>query len=200
MSARTENKRGPYAKTQERRQAISEAVFELVQLHGHRGLTTADVARRAGVTEATVLYHFPSKEHLFVAAMEYPWTRGPGPRDELGSLADVERHLFVVTRHTTARPFVAQLYGSLMAEASHPDHPGHEPLRVRTDRMIGLFQDVFARLAAGGEVELAHDPQRCARLFIAAWDGLQAQWLVTQDFNLGAEVVAVFRALARAPR
>lgn len=190
-------RRGPYAKTRERRLAICAAVFELVQIRGHRDITTADVARRAGVTEATVLYHFPSKEHLFAAALEYPATiEAPDFATELDSVAAVEEHLAAISRSNMARPLMARLYGVLQAEAPDPAHPAHPLFVDRTERLVTLFSGVLRRLAERGEVRLASSPERSARLLVAAWDGLQAQWLTSPDFNLAVEVVEAFRAIA----
>jgi hypothetical protein len=41
------------------------------------------------------------------------------------------------------------------------------------------------------------EPERFARQLMALWDGLQTEWLVTPSFDLGAEVGAGLRALAR---
>ena len=62
--------RGPYAKTAERKASIAEAALELIRESGHRSLLVADVARRAGVSERTLFYHFPTRDHVLVAALE----------------------------------------------------------------------------------------------------------------------------------
>ena len=55
-------KRGSYAKSELRKQAISEAALALIMERGHRAVTVAEVADRAGVSEPSVFYHFPTKE------------------------------------------------------------------------------------------------------------------------------------------
>ncbi|NTW42822.1 MAG: TetR family transcriptional regulator, partial [Cellulomonadaceae bacterium] len=71
MTTAARKERGPYARTALRREQIARASLEIVVELGHENLTTAEVARRAGSSEATALYHFPSKDHLLVAALEH---------------------------------------------------------------------------------------------------------------------------------
>jgi AcrR family transcriptional regulator len=57
-------------KKQQTRQEISDAAFELFSARGFEQVTVADVARRAGVSEATVFNYFASKEDLVYSRME----------------------------------------------------------------------------------------------------------------------------------
>ena len=66
----TTRTRKPYAKTVERRLAVARAALEIIREKGHRALTTAEVASRACMSETAMLYHFPSRDHILVAAME----------------------------------------------------------------------------------------------------------------------------------
>ena len=50
---------------------ILRASLELFQVHGIKKTTTNDIARKAGISPATVYNHFGSKEDLVRAAVEY---------------------------------------------------------------------------------------------------------------------------------
>ena len=50
---------------------ILRATLELFQVHGIKKTTTHDIARKAGVSPATVYNHFGSKEDLIRAAVKY---------------------------------------------------------------------------------------------------------------------------------
>ena len=63
-------RRGPYAKTQARRAEIARAALDVVTTDGHKAVTVASVAARSGLSEATVAYHFATRDHLLVAAVE----------------------------------------------------------------------------------------------------------------------------------
>lgn len=53
-----------------RRQAIVEAVRDVFAQKGFDGTTTRELARAAGVSEALLYKHFPSKESLFAAMLD----------------------------------------------------------------------------------------------------------------------------------
>lgn len=53
------------------RQRVLAAAFEVLRERGCAGFTTAEVARRAGVSRGAQLHHFPSKHELVTAAMEH---------------------------------------------------------------------------------------------------------------------------------
>jgi AcrR family transcriptional regulator len=53
------------------KERILRAVLELFQVHGIKKTTTNDVARKAGVSPATVYNHFGCKEDLVRAAVKY---------------------------------------------------------------------------------------------------------------------------------
>jgi AcrR family transcriptional regulator len=54
----------------ERRSAIVEAATKVFAENGFHGTTTRELARAAGVSEALLYKHFPSKESLFTAMLE----------------------------------------------------------------------------------------------------------------------------------
>ncbi len=61
-----------YERRMERnKERILRATLELFQIHGIKKTTTYDIARKAGVSPATVYNHFGSKEDLVHAAVKY---------------------------------------------------------------------------------------------------------------------------------
>ena len=57
-------------KKRQTRRAIAEAARRLFREHGFDGITVADVAKAADVSEQTVFNYFPTKEDLFFSGME----------------------------------------------------------------------------------------------------------------------------------
>jgi AcrR family transcriptional regulator len=53
------------------RRRLLEAAVECLAEHGWSGSTVAVVAERAGVTRGAAQHHFPTREDLFTAAVEY---------------------------------------------------------------------------------------------------------------------------------
>lgn len=54
----------------ERRQQIISTATEVFSRHGFQGTTLRQLARRAGISEAMIYHHFPSKEALYDAILE----------------------------------------------------------------------------------------------------------------------------------
>ena len=54
---------------EETRQRLLEATVECLFERGYIGMTTAEVAQRAGVSKGAQQYHFPKKEELATAAL-----------------------------------------------------------------------------------------------------------------------------------
>src|SRR4051812_16804213 len=54
-----------------RRLLLVEAAYHLIAEKGVLGLRIRDVADRAGVNHTTLIYHFPTKESLLAAVIEY---------------------------------------------------------------------------------------------------------------------------------
>lgn len=180
----TAGPRGSYARTKERRRTIADAALALVIERGHRAVTTLAVANRAGMSEAGLLYHYPSKELLLVAAL------ARFDEQQLSQLAPGEALASAPERAALGvrRTNIVHLYTALLSEAANPDHPAHDYFtqRWRVGREIPA-RDI-ALLQERGEVDPGIDPQRAATWILAAWDGLQSHWLVDPTFDIETEL------------
>jgi TetR/AcrR family transcriptional regulator len=58
----------------ERRQALIETAIRVFAAGSYRGVTTAEIAREAGVSEPILYRHFASKRDLYLAAVEHVWS------------------------------------------------------------------------------------------------------------------------------
>lgn len=65
------SRRTQAARSGEMKRRILEAAFAVLKERGFAGFTTPEVARRAGVSRGAQVHHFPSKNDLVTAAMEY---------------------------------------------------------------------------------------------------------------------------------
>ena len=57
----------------ERRQALIETAIKAFAAGSYRGVTTAEIARAAGISEPILYRHFASKRDLYLAAVEHVW-------------------------------------------------------------------------------------------------------------------------------
>jgi AcrR family transcriptional regulator len=67
--------RGPRMPAAERRQAVLETACKVFSRRSYRGVTTADIAHEAGVSEPILYRHFTSKRDLYIACLDLAWHR-----------------------------------------------------------------------------------------------------------------------------
>lgn len=191
---------------------MARAALEVVLEKGHRALTTAEVASKAGMSETAMLYHFPSRDHILVAAMELADQQNLAAflAEEDNRTQSADGALFAgersddwdaarLARLANQEQATACLYLALLAEAPNPEHPAHEYVKDRTERALLEFTASIKRRQSAGKAHPDIDPRGVARQMMAAWSGLRAQWLVDPSFDLAYEVAEAYRALTWYP-
>jgi AcrR family transcriptional regulator len=87
----------------ERRQALLDTALRIFSARSYRGVTTADIAREAGVSEPVLYRHFASKRDLYLACVEEAWqdllrsweqavAGAERPAEWMPAMAAVDRH------------------------------------------------------------------------------------------------------------
>src|SRR4051794_40798075 len=137
----TAARRGTYAKGRERREAILAAANERFAARGFRGASLAAIAKQVGLTEAGVLHHFPSKEHLLLELLELRHEH-----DVERIVRTLEAHpvyldaLLALCRENQGTPGLVRLFTILAAESVDGGHPAH-PWTVER------YRDLRSRIA-----------------------------------------------------
>jgi AcrR family transcriptional regulator len=186
------SKRGPYAKSDVRRRSLSAAALELVRQKGHRNVAIAEIAELAQTSEPTVYYHFPTKESLLIAALRQHDDENIRARGhEEGAIADMGSRAEIGVRRTN----YARLYNELAGAAADHDHPANAFFQERWARSLGVVATDIRRLQALGRVPAGVDADAAAHLLLAAWEGLQLQWMQGPPFDIRALIEAHIRAL-----
>ncbi|MEU5883046.1 lipase family protein [Spirillospora sp. NPDC047279] len=114
-------------------------MLDIVVEKGHRGVTTAEVAERAGTREPTVLYHFPSKDHLLVAALRRSDEEQAAADSGGDADADLPARLRAFADSVTRRAGVLRLYAALAGEATTPGHPAQEYFAQRYAATVARY-------------------------------------------------------------
>jgi AcrR family transcriptional regulator len=174
--------RGEYAKTAEKREAILDAALEVFAESGYRAGSLREVAVRVGMSEAGLLHHFRSKSTLLEAVLERRDDRSQTlmPVESDDGVA-VVRGLVDLARYNASVPGVVELYCTLSAEATSPDHPAHAYFLRRYAYTRGVLERSFRQLATEGRLRGGMNPRRAAIMVIAMMDGLQVQWLLDRE-------------------
>ncbi len=97
MSERNETlSRVPQAERSARMQRrLAQAAYEVIRDGGYVHFRTAAVARAAGVSQGAQLHHFPTKNSLAEAAIDYAWSQATS--DSLARIAAFEASQDIIT-------------------------------------------------------------------------------------------------------
>ena len=173
---------GGYPKGRIRREDILTAAVAVYGEAGYHGSSLREVAKRAGITHAGLLYYFPTKEALLAAVLERRDAED-SEREQLHAPPgrEVLAHFIALAEHNVTHPGIVDLYSRLAAEAVAADHPAHDYF-VRHYRLAreSTFES-FRVLAEQGGLRDGVDPAAAALTFVALMDGLQVQWLTVPD-------------------
>ncbi|MFH8249020.1 TetR/AcrR family transcriptional regulator [Microbacterium sp. B2969] len=193
----TRRKRGPYAPTLKRRRAIAAAVLDLVDEVGPESLTTVQVAERSGTPETTVLYHFPTRDDLLVAALELA--------DELGAalhhVDDPEIRLDLDDFAASYRPPSIEdprfrLSRLVRGLAATPGTSAADYVHRRTQRQVEIFSRIFEQRKRDGLAHPDVDSVNLARQVIAMWEGLEIVFAAEPDVDGGRLLADAIRRLS----
>ena len=193
--------RGGYAKGRERRQEILRVAGDHFAAHGYRGASVAQIAQRAGITDAGLLHHFPSKEHLLLEVLR---ERDDHDLERFRRLAEAHSSyvdtLLGLCAENAAAPGLVQLFTVMASESIEPDHPGHEVFRARYRRFRARGAELLREAQARGEIRADLDLDRLSPQVLAVLDGLQLQWLLDPDeVDMVATLRDFLQRLAPAP-
>lgn len=189
------SRRGPYAKTADQRRRILEVAVDVFGRLGNRGSSLREIADKVGMSQAGVLHHFDSKDNLLLAVLEQ--------RDDDGeaspqSAADAYAGLRGLLERAQANPGLTQLFATISAEATDPEHPAHDFIVERYRRTVATFQAGAESAKKSGELVESVDSAALSRLLVAVMDGLQLQALLHNDANILASFDLLVDALGKA--
>src|SRR3954462_11448012 len=174
------NARGPYRTGIRRREQIIATAITVFGEYGYAGGSIRTIADRVGVSHATLLQHFGSKEGLLTAVLE-EWDRQTveARLADVSGLAYFRRLPAGMGAHQSNRGLL-ELFSTIAAEASSPAHPAHAFIQRRyTDNLATLATHLQHAVDAGDVAPLtAHEIEREVRLVTAVLDGIGLQWLL----------------------
>lgn len=165
----------------ERRAVTVEAVIELAASQNPGEITTAAIAKHMGLTQGALFRHFPSKEAILQAVMEWVAERLLARVDKAAQaaaspLAALEAvfmtHIDFVAQH----PGVPRmLFGELQRAV---DTPAKRMARTLIDRYGVRLAALIGQGKARGELDNEVDTAAAVTLFIGAIQGLIMQSLL----------------------
>jgi AcrR family transcriptional regulator len=155
----------------ERKAAVLECACGAFATGSYRGTTTAEIAKKAGITEPILYRHFASKRELYLAVLDESWRRlralwdatieaEDDPAYWLGALG---RAYF---ESADPRLSCADLWVQALTEASD-DAEIRKFLRAQMREVHGYVVGVIERSQGAGGILADRDPRAEAWLFIS---------------------------------
>lgn len=183
--------RGPYAKSARRREDIIDAATAIFAANGYHGGSLRDISRQLDLSLTSVVHHFKTKSDLLIAVLDNADHTGADWMPARMRAVGVRTALPELVVSNYSRPELLRLFTVLSAEASAPDHPAHEWFVHRYERVSEKLARAIAEDQALGRLSPAVDAVEAARRIIAAWDGLQLQWLLDSRQGMTAQIESV---------
>jgi len=194
--------RSAYLSAEERREVTVETVIDLAAEQNPTDITTGAIAKRMGVTQGALFRHFPSKDAILQAVMEWVSERllmridkatsaAASPLDALE--AAFTAHIEFISEH----PGVPRmLFGELQrAEQSVAKRMARALIRRYGERLGRLVAEGKKR----GELAAKLDDKAAVTLFIGTIQGLVMQSLIAGDIKrLRASAPGAFALYRRA--
>ncbi|ROO85330.1 TetR family transcriptional regulator [Actinocorallia herbida] len=125
-------------RSQAMRRRLLDATVRCLVEYGWSGTSTVLVSERAGVSRGAQLHHFPTKNHLVLAAVEHLWeSRAEAHRAAFAALPDGPDKVHRVV-HLLGEHFSGDLYTAALElwVAARSDAALHEAV-VRLEQRIG---------------------------------------------------------------
>ncbi|WP_426594077.1 TetR/AcrR family transcriptional regulator [Cellulomonas sp. McL0617] len=174
--------RGGYAKGRATREEILDSAMQLFGEVGYHTASLREVSARVGISHPGLLHHFPSKAALLEAVLvRRDEIDGAAYQADLDAGYEFFDALVRIVERNAARPGIVELFATLSAEATSPQHPAHRYFQDRYRLIIAGAVEGFERWRDEGRLHEGVDPATAARLMVAVMDGLQVQFLMDVD-------------------
>ena len=164
-----------------RRAAVLDAARRLFASQGFKGSSLAAIAQEAGITDAGLLYHFPTKNALLLAVI----AEGDREQDEaLEKVRDVQglpllERMAEFGADLEADPILTALDVTLSAENLSGGSEINAYFVGRYDRFRAMLTQAFEEARRAGDLTGDFDPGVEAANMTAVLDGLRLQWLLS---------------------
>lgn len=171
---------------EERRNVTVEAVIDLAGTMNPGDITTAAIAKHMHLTQGALFRHFPNKEAIWQAVMQWVATRlmaridkaAAGMDDPLAAIqAMFQAHVAFVAEHPGApRMLFAELQGAAMTQAKRL-------ARAMMTQYAARLNDLILAAKQRGDLPADLDVEAATVLFIGTIQGLVMQALISGDMG-----------------
>ncbi|MBL8559771.1 MAG: TetR/AcrR family transcriptional regulator [Hyphomonadaceae bacterium] len=178
----------------ERRAEILKVARKLFAQHGFRGTSLAMLAEIVGMTDAGLLYHFPSKNRLLLAVLE---ETDAAQESRMAGGVDTSDASYISAWAEFGKvleddPVLTALDVLISAEHLQTESDFNEYFRKRYESFRKRLVRSFEAGRAAGVFRKDFDPHTEAVLMLATLDGLRLQWLLSDGKISMADAMRYF--------
>ncbi|WGD36769.1 TetR/AcrR family transcriptional regulator [Lysinibacter sp. HNR] len=148
---------------------------------GYNGTSLDEIASRAGISKAGLLYHFRSKRELLDTLLAerdehnaWEFDQEALPLETIDSFRDV-------AANDIAHPTITRAFAVLLGESVALDSPVTDWFRQRYHDLEEQLRVALAEAVHEGQISGDFNAGEIAAEVIAVMDGLQIQWLLSGD-------------------
>jgi AcrR family transcriptional regulator len=166
-----------------RKERIVDVATRFLARNGARGTTLGDIAAEAGVSQAGLLYHFPTKDDLLHAVLDRRdefedallWSKGADPGLQIFDIiADI-------VRSWSERPEIVGLVAVLVAENVGDEGPLRPRLASKYQLTVDRIASTLSAAQQRGEIRAQTDTHLKSIEILAFLSGLEMAWLVSPE-------------------
>ncbi|MHC1742782.1 MAG: TetR/AcrR family transcriptional regulator [Syntrophobacteraceae bacterium] len=178
----------------ETRRKILVAAVRLFARQGYHKTTIADLAQAIGLTTGAVFHHFPSKEDLLEAVVEW-LARGikvysdATDHVEKPSIQVVHEVIHIMCDHFRRNPEATICLAALATEFAGSDHL----MENRLKEVYAVFVDSFGRILSA--CPWITNPRGAAIAFVGSVQGIAIQGLLREGENTIDELAEAFMTM-----
>ncbi|GGU41638.1 TetR/AcrR family transcriptional regulator [Streptomyces coeruleorubidus] len=186
MTSGARGPRGPYRTGIKTREQIVVAAAKAFGEKGYRAASLRQIAADVGLSPAALLRHFESKEDLLAAVLNW-WEAETAHREnpDLQGLRAIDQLRMSMAYHLEHRGLL-ELFITLTAEATNPEHPARDFVRRRYAQVVRTKTDQLLQAVQTGEIPplTEAEAESDIRALLAVMDGLELQWLLDPNMDL----------------
>lgn len=197
--------RGTYAKGRAKQGKILDAALALTARKGFKETSIQEIADEVGLSQPGVLYHFPSRDSLFIEvlrrhdqnALDASRLTGPGAAAgwEHRDVSGFVQELASLMRTNAATPGLVEIYSYMAVAASDATHEAHCFFVERREMIRREYSGALRRMQEIGLLPAELDADAIALALHALADGLQLLWLSEPELDMGAPIINFLQAL-----
>ncbi|MEC3916796.1 helix-turn-helix domain-containing protein [Nocardia sp. CDC160] len=182
------------------RERILQAALELFSERSYGGTSLAAIAKRVGLSQPGLLHHFSDKRSLLIAVLEER-DRQDGQADEHGlydglTIAQTLEQMVRSTERNLGNRDAIRLAHVCGLASGEGAEAASEWSRRRLARMRAQILERGTAAQETGEIADTVDVENLASVIIAAFLGLEHQWLLDENFDMVGGMRAFTRMLA----